>query len=115
MRYFKKYDPSMTLMYPSGKLADKAQVEKDFPACKVFDFIIETDEAGQIMYSMQNLSAMRTRYGVDASLDARAAVEELARLINEEDAQAKAAAENALPSAEERIAAALEYQNLLAM
>ena len=55
------------------------------------------------MFALQNLSAMRSHYGIDKSLsesEAIAAIQEIVNTPPEVDTT---------PSAEERIAAALEY------
>jgi hypothetical protein len=109
MIIIEKYEGNKTYMYPNGALATPEQVLADFPACLTFPHIVETDEAGQIMWAMQNLSAMRSMEGIDSSLseaDAIAALQEKRNAVPEVDDS---------PSAEERIAAALEYQNLMGM
>lgn len=103
-----KYTGTKTYMYPNGALATPDVMKKDFSAIEAFTHIIETDEAGQVCFAVQNLAAVRSQLGIDASLtedEAIAAIEELRNApIPEAD-----------PTAEERIAAALEYQNLVNM
>ena len=103
-----KYTGEKTYMYPNGALATPDVIEKDFSAVKAFTHIIETDEAGQVCFAVQNLAAVRSQLGIDSSLtedEAIAAIEELRN----------APIPEAEPTAEERIAAALEYQNLTNM
>lgn len=103
-----KYTGTKTYMYPNGALATPEVMKQDFSAIEAFTHIIETDEAGQVCFAVQNLAAVRSQLGIDASLtedEAIAAIEELRN----------APVPEAEPSAEERIAAALEYQNLLTM
>ena len=103
-----KYTGTKTYMYPNGALATPDTIKNDFPAVEAFTHIIETDEAGQVCFAVQNLAAVRSQLGIDSSLsedEAITAIEELRNApIPEPD-----------PSAEERIAAALEYQNLANM
>ena len=109
MRILKIYDEK-TRMYPSGKVATKDVVYADYPAVKVFTHVIETDENDEIIYAINNLSALRTSYGIDKSLDAQQAVEKIQEIMNTPPEPVEVE-----PSAEERIAASLEYQNLLSM
>lgn len=103
-----KYTGTKTYMYPNGALATPDTIKNDFPAVEAFTHIIETDEAGQVCFAVQNLAAVRSQLGIDSSLsedEAITAIEELRNApIPEPD-----------PTAEERIAAALEYQNLVNM
>lgn len=103
-----KYTGTKTYMYPNGALATPDVIKNDFPAVETFTHIIETDDAGQVCFAVQNLAAVRSQLGIDSSLsedEAIAAIEELRNApIPDPD-----------PTAEERIAAALEYQNLTNM
>lgn len=103
-----KYTGTKTYMYPNGALATPEVMKQDFSAIEAFTHIIETDEAGQVCFAVQNLAAVRSQLGIDPSLtedEAIAAIEEVRN----------APVPEAEPTAEERIAAALEYQNLLTM
>ena len=102
-----KYDGAKTFMYPNGAIATKERVLQDFPAALTFAHIIETDEAEEVCFAVQNLSAMRGIYNIDASLTEAEAIAKIEEIINTEPEYE--------PSAEERIASALEYQNLMAM
>ena len=109
MHILKIYD-GKTRMYPSGKVATKEVVYADYPAVKVFTHVIETDENDEIIYAINNLSALRTSYGIDKSLDAQQAVEKIQEIMNTPPEPVEVE-----PSAEERISASLEYQNFLSM
>ena len=103
-----KFTGDKTYMYPNGALATPDTIKNDFPAIEAFPHIIETDEAGQVCFAVQNLAAVRSQMGIDSALtedEAIAAIEELRN----------APIPEAEPTAEERIAAALEYQNLANM
>lgn len=107
MKKIEKYNGNKTYMFPNGMLARPEDIEAQFPAVKVFTHIIETDEAGQVCFAVENLSAMRSFYNIDASLsedEAIAKIEEIRNIVLEEEI-----------TAEERIASALEYQNLMSM
>ena len=102
-----KYLGAKTYMFPNGALATPEKVLAQFPACLAFAHIIETDENGEVMYAMQNLSAIRSQMGIDSALT------ELEAIAAIETARNTPPVEE--PSTEERIAAALEYQNLMSM
>jgi hypothetical protein len=103
-----KYTGDKMFMYPNGKLATKDTMLKDFPAILTFTHIIETDEAEQMCFAVQNLSAMRGVYGIDSSLTEDEAIAKIEEIINTPAPEPE-------PSAEERIASALEFQNLVSL
>lgn len=105
----KKYLGTETYMFPNGKLATPEVMLAEFPAILAFPHIIETDENGQICWAVNNLSAMRSLNGIDASLSEQEAIAAIEELRNNPPI------EESEPTAEERIAAALEYQNLASM
>ena len=109
MHILKIYDEK-TRMYPSGKVATKDIVYADYPAVKVFTHVIETDENDEVIYAINNLSALRTSYNIDKSLSEQEAVQAIQDIMNTPREPVEPE-----PTAEERIAASLEYQNLLAM
>lgn len=107
MRYLEKYTGNKTYMAPSGAIMTPEVTVKQFPAVTVFAHVVETDANGEIMFALQNLSAMRSQYGIAPELSEAEAIAALQEAINVEPEHE--------PTAEERIAAMLEYQNLLGM
>ena len=103
-----KYTGDKTYMFPNGAIATKEAVLKQFPAALSFVHLVETDENGEIMWAFQNLSAMRTMYEIDSSLSEEDALKKIEEIINTPPPDPS-------PTAEERIAAALEFQNVNAM
>ena len=103
-----KYDGAKTFMYPNGEIATPERVLQDFPAALTFVHIVETDEKGEVCFAVQNLSAMRGIYGIDSSLTEDEAILKIEEIVNTPAPEPE-------PSAEERIASALEYQNLMSM
>ena len=95
MKIVEKYTGEKTYMFPNGALATKEEVLKQFPAALAFVHYVETDENGEVMWAFQNLSAMRTV--------------QIQEIINTEPEI------DTTPTAEERIASALEFQNLQSM
>ena len=107
MKKLEKYLGDKTYMFPNGSIATPERMLEEFPAVLTFAHIIETDEAGEVCFAVQNLSAMRSLYAIDATLTEAEAIAKIEEIINTEPEYE--------PSAEERIASALEYQNLMSM
>lgn len=108
MKIVEKYTGDKVYMFPNGALATREAVLKQFPAALTFSHIVETDENHEVMWALQNLSAMRTMYQVDPALSEEEAILKIQEIVNEP-------APDPEPSAEERIAAALEFQSMAAM
>ena len=108
MKKIIKYDGTKTFMYPNGEIATPERILQDFPAALTFAHIVETDEAEEVCFAFQNLSAMRNFYGIDSSLTEVEAIEAIQTIVNTPPPEPE-------PSAEERIASALEYQNLTSL
>ena len=109
MYKLEKYE-GKTYMAPSGTLYTPERIKQDFEAIDVFPHVIQTDENGEMCWAVMNLSAMRSQYAIDPALSEAEAIAKLEEIINTPPEEPEAA-----PSAEERIAAALEFQNLLSM
>lgn len=105
MKILEKYTGNKTYMYPNGALATVESVTEKFPAWQSFVHVVETDQNGEVMFAFENLSALRGIYNIDAALSETEAIAAIQEIINTPPAEPA-------PSAEERIAAALEYQAL---
>lgn len=99
------YDPTKTYMYPNGQLATPEDVRKRYPAVTVFPHVIETDRQEQVLYALENLAGTREAKGIDPALSDAEAIRAIEDSIN--------APQISEPGPEERIAAALEFQNLM--
>lgn len=108
IKKIRKYTGEKLYMYPSGALATKERVLEDCPAVFTFTHIIETDENEQVMFALQNLSAMRNAYGIEASLTEDEAIAKIEEIVNTPAPEPE-------PSPEERIASAMEFQNMLVL
>lgn len=109
MKVIEKYTGEKTYAFPNGEIASPETVYAKWPAAKKFAYVVETDESGEIMWGVGNLSAVCSKYNIDMTLSEEekiSKIQNLRNLVREEDTT---------PSAEERIAAALEYQNVMAM
>lgn len=102
MKKIIKYTGDKVFMYPNGEIATKERVLQDFPAALTFTHIIETDEAEEVCFAVQNLSAMRGVYGIDSSLSEEEAIAAIQELVN------RPPEVSTEPTPQERTAAALE-------
>ena len=103
-------EDNKTYQYPNGALATPERVLSDYPAIATFKHIIETDESEQMFIGIQNLAMARTMYNINKELSDEEAVQAIQDIMNTQD---KTAINT--PSAEERIASALEYQVMMSM
>lgn len=101
------YDGTETYMYPNGALATPEVVKRDYPAVDVFPHVIEVN--GNVLQAIQELNAMRNIHGIDESLSNEEAVLAMQTIVN----TPREVVEELTP--EERIASAMEFQNLLAL
>lgn len=108
MKKVEKYTGDKTYMFPNGAIATREVVLKKFPAALTFTHFVETDENSEVMWAFQNLSAMRTMYKIDSSLSEDEALAKIQEIINTPPPEPE-------PSAEERMAAAMEFQNLMSL
>ena len=109
MKKIELYTGDKTYMFPNGDIATKEKMLASFPAILTFPHIIETDEAGEVAFAVQNLSATCSLYNIDMSLSKEekiAKIEEIVNTVPEVDTT---------PSADERIAAALEAQVMMSL
>ena len=99
-----KYTGDKTFMFPNGGLATPKIVAEQYPAVTAFTHIVETDDNCEVLFAIQNLSAMRNIYNIDTSLTEDEAIAKIEEIVNTPEP------ESTEVTAEERIAAALEYQ-----
>lgn len=108
MKKLEKYTGDKIYMFPNGVLATPEKILEQFPAVLTFTHVIETDEAGEVCFAVENLSAMKSIYEIDKNLTEDEAITKIEEIINTPPPEPE-------PSAQERIASALEYQNLMSM
>lgn len=109
MKKIELYTGEKTYMFPDGSIATKETMTASFPAVLTFNHIIETDEAGEVAFAVQNLSAMCSLYGIDQSLSVDEKIAKIEEIVNTEPEV------DTTPTAEERIAAAMEAQVMLSL
>lgn len=99
------FDKTKTYIYPNNKLATPDVVAKDFPATQVgVKYVVTSDEEGVIMSGLDMFSTLKSVYHIDSSLSDDEALQAIEDIINTPEEV------DTTPSAEERIASALEYQ-----
>lgn len=103
-----KYTGEKTYMYPSSKLATPEVVMEDYPSIIAFPHVIETDENEQVIFGIYNISVLRSQYQINPELSEDEAIAKIQEIRNTPEV-----IEEPEPDAAERIAAALEYQNLI--
>lgn len=103
-----KWTGIKTYMYPNGEIATPEKINVDFPAGLTFTHVIQTDHRGQVCFAFQNLSVLEDMYGIEESLSDEESIALIEEKMNESPLEPE-------PTAEERIAASLEYQNLMSM
>jgi hypothetical protein len=102
MKKIEKYLGNKTYMFPNGVLATPEVMLENFPAILTFAHIIETDEAGEVCFAVENLNAMRSFYNIDSSLSEEEAIVKIEEIRNTPEEVSTE------PTAEERTVKALE-------
>ena len=114
MKRLEKYTGEKTYMYPNAALATPERVLADFPAALAFPHVIETDDNGEVLFAIMNLSALRAQYGIDASLSESEAIQAIQDIINTPEPEPEETVdENTV--ALQNIAAQLEFQNMMSL
>ena len=114
MKRLEKYTGEKTYMYPNAELATPERVLADFPAAIAFPHVIETDDNGEVMFAIMNLSAMRAQYGIDASLSESEAIQAIQDIINTPEPEPEPTVDESAVALQ-NIAAQLEFQNMMAL
>lgn len=102
------FDGTKTYVAPGGDLLTPEVMGMKYGGIYNFKHMIQTDEDGEICYAVQLFSAMKNQMGIDPSLSETDAITEMETILNAEPPVPE-------PTAEERMAAAMEYQNLLTL
>lgn len=104
MKKLERYTGDKVYMFPNGSLGTREAVLQQFPAAESFTFVVTTDSSGEVMLGMDNLSLLRDVYNIAPELTEDEAIAAIEEIINTQPEISTEA------TAEERIAAALEYQ-----
>lgn len=106
MMKLEKFDGTKTYMFPNGAIATPEVIRANFPAVDMFPHVIEVN--GDVCQAVMSLNALREMHNIDSTLDEAGAIAAIETIMN-------TPAPDPGPTAEERIAAAMEFQNLLAL
>lgn len=105
MRKVLKYDGSREYMFPNGEIATKERVLKEYPSILAFPHLIITDADEEVLTEIVHVGQAKSIYNLDSNLPLDEIIIQIERIIN--------TPQESTPSPEERIAAALEFQNLM--
>lgn len=108
MKKLEIYDGTKTYMFPSGKIATPEIMKKEYPAILAFKHVIITNDAREVCFSILPFATLKSDYSIESSLTDEDAIEAIEEILNTPEPEAE-------PTAEERIASALEFQNLMSM
>ena len=114
MKRLEKYTGEKTYMYPNAALATPERVLADFPAAVAFPHVIETDDNGEVIFAIMNLSALRAQYGIDASLSESEAIQVIQDIINTPEPEPEPTVDESTVALQ-NIAAQLEFQNMMSL
>ena len=114
MKRLEKYTGEKTYMYPNAALATPERVLADFPAAVAFPHVIETDDNGEVLFAIMNLSALRAQYGIDTSLSESEAIQAIQDIINTPEPKPEETVDESTVALQ-NIAAQLEFQNMMSL
>ena len=114
MKRLEKYTGEKTYMYPNAALATPERVLADFPAAVAFPHVIETDDNGEVLFAIMNLSALRAQYGIDTSLSESEAIQAIQDIINTPEPEPEETVDESTVALQ-NIAAQLEFQNMMSL
>ena len=114
MKRLEKYTGEKTYMYPNAALATPERVLADFPAAVTFPHVIETDDNGEVLFAIMNLSVLRSQYGIDASLSESEAIQAIQDIINTPEPEPEPTVDESTVALQ-NIAAQLEFQNMMTL
>ena len=114
MKRLEKYTGEKTYMYPNAALATPERVLADFPAAVAFPHVIETDDNGEVLFAIMNLSAMRAQYGIDTSLSESEAIQAIQDIMNTPEPEPEETVDESTVALQ-NIAAQLEFQNMMSL
>ena len=100
-----KFDGTKTYMFPNGEIATPARLREQFPAIEHFVHVIEVN--GEVCQAVMNLSALRNHHKISDELTESEAIAAIEVIVNTPEVI------DNTPTADERIAAAMEYDNLM--
>jgi hypothetical protein len=104
------YNNNKVYLFPNMKPATPEIVARDYAAVNITKCVVTSDISGEMFYAIEPLNAMVQRLDIDIT-NMLSDEEKLVAMENKLNEPAPVPQ----PSAQDRIAAAMEYQNLLSM
>lgn len=108
---YELYKGNKTYLYPNMEIASPERVLSDYPGILTFKHLIKTNDAGEVLYAVENLNTLRSKNVKFEELSDDEFINKLNEKIKEQELLSSEPQVEE-PTAEERIAAALEFQNL---
>jgi hypothetical protein len=105
----KIYNGGKNYMFPNMSVATPERVRAEYSAVNNFTCVITTDDYDEVIYAIEPFGAMKSKYNIDPNLSDAEALVAIETIINTPPTVSTD------PTPEERIAAALEFQNVLAL
>jgi hypothetical protein len=106
MLKLEKFTGNKVYMFPNGEVASPEIIRAKFQAVDYFPHVIEVN--GDVCQAVMNLNALRNIHNIDSALNDDQAILAIEVIMNTPDPEPE-------PTAEERIAAAMEFQNLMSL
>lgn len=104
---FEKYDGTKTYQSPAGTIWSPQKIRETFPAVDHFTHIVETDDGGEVLFGILNLSGERSKNNIDFSLSEDEAIKAIEDIRN-------APPPDPVMSPEEMLAAAIQEYTAVA-
>jgi hypothetical protein len=104
---YRRLEPGDVFSLLNGEIRTFEQLIEESPGAMISTYIVGTDSSGTVMKEFLSLSNTRDAFNIDPSLSEDEAIAEITKIRNTPD--------EVIPSAEERLAAAQEFQNILTM
>jgi hypothetical protein len=105
MLKLERFTGEKTYMFPNGAVAEPATIRNHFPAVDRFTHVIEVN--GDVCQAVESLAALREIHKIDSALSDDDAIAALNVIIN--------TPAPVVISAEERLAAAAEFSNIMSL
>jgi hypothetical protein len=99
-----KFTGNKTYMFPNGTVATPDRIINNFPAVQHFTHVIEVN--GNVCQAVMELAALRQMHNIDDSLTEEEAIQAIQDILNAPLPEPEL-------TPEERIAAAMEFQNMM--
>ncbi|MDR1922800.1 MAG: hypothetical protein LBQ66_00380 [Planctomycetaceae bacterium] len=101
------YTGDKTYLSPANVIFTRERFLQSFPSALSFRTLVETDDAREMIYAIHNYGSLCSAHGLDSSLAPSENIPKLEEILN-----TPPPTPDPEPDALERLAAALEFQNL---